>query len=237
MGIIIYNGRSSRDYHIQVEHPPGYELPEKDYESVHIPGRNGDFIIDRGSYKNVDRTYTISIGDVDRNFPSMAHDIAVWLSSARTYTRLEDSYEPNYYRLAIYTQEADIENILSHGARSDITFNCKPQRFLKIGDKAQTFTKAEVIKNPTNFESRPIITVHGSGSGTAMIGNYTVVISDIKTSIIIDSEIQDAYSGETNRNPDVTLSDGFPILPPGFTTISFNGGITSVEVIPKWWTL
>ena len=41
MGVIIYNGVSSEEFAIQVEHPPGYETPEKDYEVTHIPGRNG----------------------------------------------------------------------------------------------------------------------------------------------------------------------------------------------------
>ncbi len=29
MGVIIYNGVSSEEFAIQVEHPPGYETPEK----------------------------------------------------------------------------------------------------------------------------------------------------------------------------------------------------------------
>ena len=36
MGVIIYNGVSSEEFAIQVEHPPGYETPEKDYEITHI---------------------------------------------------------------------------------------------------------------------------------------------------------------------------------------------------------
>jgi phage-related protein len=40
-----------------------------------------------------------------------------------------------------------------------------------------------------------------------------------------------------NRNSTITLNNGFPKLVPGENNISFSGGITSVEVIPKWWTL
>ena len=29
----------------------------------------------------------------------------------------------------------------------------------------------------------------------------------------------------------------FPKLVPGSNTISFSGGITSVEIIPRWWTI
>lgn len=237
MGIIIFNGHSSKDCHIQVEQPPGYDFPERDYESVHIPGRNGDLIIDNGAYKNVNREYEISIGDLDKKFPFMANAISVWLHSATGYARLEDSYEPEYYRMAMYTEEGNIENLLFHGAKVTITFNCKPQRFLKSGDKTKIFKKSGVIKNPTAFESLPIITVKGSGDGTVDIGKYKVQIKNINSSIVINSDVQDAYSGQTNRNLDVTLNNGFPILEPGNNTISFSGGVTSLEVIPKWWTL
>ena len=61
MGVIIYNGISSEEFAIQVEHPPGYETPEKDYEVTHIPGRNGDIYVDKGSYKNASRSYDICL--------------------------------------------------------------------------------------------------------------------------------------------------------------------------------
>lgn len=46
MGVITFNGIASDKLGIQVEHPPGYETPKKDYEIVHVPGRNGDVYID-----------------------------------------------------------------------------------------------------------------------------------------------------------------------------------------------
>lgn len=33
------------------------------------------------------------------------------------------------------------------------------------------------------------------------------------------------------------LSDDFPELPEGKTQITWTGGITAVEVTPRWWTL
>lgn len=63
MGVITYNGISSSEYGILVEHPPGYHIPERDYEYIHVPGRNGDLLIDKGSYLNSTRTYEIAFGD------------------------------------------------------------------------------------------------------------------------------------------------------------------------------
>lgn len=83
----------------------------------------------------------------------------------------------------------------------------------------------------------PTIIVKGSGKGVLQIGKYTVTISDINSLVTIDCELQDAYNGTANRNSTITLSNGFPKLVSGTNSIAFSGGITSVEVIPKWWTL
>lgn len=237
MGVIIFNEISSGDYDIQVEKLPDYETPEKDYDIIHVPGKNGDVLIDKGSYKNITRTYQISVGSLTKDFTPMANSISEWLQSASGYARLEDSYEPEYYRLAMYKDSGVIENLLGSAGRTTIAFNCKPQRFLKSGDQSITFTSAGELFNQTRFKALPIITVNGSGSGELRVGGYTTIISDINSSIIIDSEIQDVYSGTVNRNSDITLNNGFPKLVSGENEISFSDGITSVEVIPKWWTL
>lgn len=237
MGIIMFNGISSEDYGIQVEHPPEYHIPGRDYEVVHIPGRNGDLIIDNNSYQNITRAYDIAIGDTNKDFTTMANTISEWLNSASGYARLEDSYETEYYRMAIYQDEVSIENIMQHAGRTTIEFNCKPQRFLKSGEDKLTLTKATVLRNPTGFSSFPEISVYGSGSGVLGIDDYTISISNINGKIIIDSDIQDIYNGSVNRNGDVTLSNGFPMLIPGECNFHWSGGISYVEVVPRWWTL
>lgn len=232
---MIFNGVSSLDKGIHVEHPPGYTLPEKDYNIVHVPGRNGDIVIDTKSYKNVTRSYEIAMGDPKMDFQTISDVISEWLCSVSGYARLEDSYEPDYYRMAMYMETADIENVLFHAGKVTINFECKPQRYLKLGERPFTLTGLSVLRNPTPFEALPLITVRGTTSGTITIGNYTITINNGSSSLVIDSELQDVYSGSTNRNGDVTMNNGFPRLVKGDNKISFSGGITSVEVIPRWW--
>lgn len=239
MGIIIFNKKSSTDYRIQVEHPPGYDIPERDYEVIHVPGRNGDIVFAKDSYQNVIRSYDISFGSDRQKFPEMARKVVEWLHSSSTYARLEDSYEPDFYRLAIYNESLSIENIEFHGGRGTIEFNCKPQRFFKMGEKVITLTSksGNYLKNPSVFPALPIITVRGSGQGTINVSGYVVGISNIDGYITIDSENQDCYKGLTNKNNVVTLDSDFPKLDKEMNQISFSGGVTSMEVIPKWWTL
>lgn len=241
MGVIIFNGIPSTNYGIHVETPPVYATPERDYGVVHIPGRNGDLVIDNGSYKNVTRKYSISVGEIDGNFTTLAAGVSEWLHSASGYARLEDSYESDYFRLAYYVADAEMENLFHQAGKMSIEFNCKPARFLKAGERAVPFTTAGSISNPTFQKSFPKLTVVVSGSGTLTIGDQTTTISGLtnSTRMVIDSELQDVYEegSLTNLNSKVSFSDGFPLLSPGVNTITFTGSITSVEVIPRWWIL
>lgn len=198
-------------------------------------------MIDNGSYKNVTRKYTISVGEIDGNFTTLAAGVSEWLHSASGYARLEDSYEPDYFRLAYYIADAEMENLFHQAGKMSIEFNCKPARFLKAGERAVPFTADGSISNPTFQKSFPKLTVVVSGSGTLTIGDQTITISGLtnSTRMVIDSELQDVYEegSLTNLNSKVSFSDGFPLLSPGVNTITFTGSITSVEVIPRWWIL
>lgn len=243
MGVIIFNGRSSADYGIFVEEPPNHAWPEKDYDVVHVPGRSGDLLFDNGSYKNVSREYKIAVGSRTLLLHEQIDGIFSWLHSASGYARLEDSYEPEHFRLASYRESNSLENILGHAGRATIKFDCKPQRFLKTGEQAITFTSAGYLVNPSEFESLPIIKITKSySSGVLNVNGCTITIAagtyTSSTPFVIDSEIQNAYSGTLNRNGYITLNSGyFPILGPGSNEISFSGGITKLEVTPRWWTL
>lgn len=239
MGVVTFNNITSSSLNAQVEHPPEYEIAERDYNIIPVPGRNGDVSIDNGRYKNVDRSYQIAIGSVNGNFTALAHSIADWLHSANGYVRLEDSYEPDYYKMAMYTESNSIANILQQAGRATITFNRKPQRYLKTGDTLIIPPSGSIytITNPTINTSLPILTILGTGNGTVTIAGYTITITGLISSITINSEIEEAYNGSTNMNMYATLPNGFPQLKPGNNSISYSGGITSVKVQPKWWTL
>lgn len=239
MGIVIFGGALSSDFGILVEHPPKYIMPERDYEQISVPGRNGDLFLDKGSYKNYDQPYDIAIADHDLDYYVLMNLVTTWLHPEPGYHRLEDSYFPDHFRLAMFNSGVEFDNIMSHGGRATISFNCKPQKYLKLGEKMIKYTAAGKIKNPTTQNAKPIITLKGStGSGRFQIGEYVVSVSNLRNNITIDSELQDAYWGTTNRNADVSLSSlGFPNIVPGDNNISFSGSITSVEVTPRWWTV
>ena len=92
--------------------------------------------------------------------------------------------------------------------------------------------------NPTPFTAKPLIRMNGNGrSGMLKLTNNGTeqewMIDGITGWIEIDSDEMIVYTEDGLANDRVT-GDGFPLLQPGATTVSFAGAITSVELTPRW---
>jgi len=245
MGLIIFNGVSSLDMNAQVETPPEYHIPEREYETIHVTGRNGDIIIDSGTYQNTERSYTLAFDAKSDGYSELMSAVSTWLHSADGYAKLEDSYEPSHYRMAKYKGGDDISNIYHKAGELTVKFECMPQRFLKSGTASKTVSNNGTITNPTSQIALPKITLTGA-SGTLTITSthngasvtQKVTVSATGTSnIVIDSAEQDCYSGSTNLNSKVTLNNlEFPVLYPGSNKISFST-FTACAIVPNWWEL
>lgn len=228
-----YNGTSSSTYGLIVEHRPSYVFPKKVIETINIPGRSGNLIYDTGAYNNVTLTYQCAWqGAVRGN----ARDIAKWLYQS-DYCELEDDYDSAYFRKAIFTSPLSVADILNAAGRCNITFDAKPQRYLKTGKTVTTYSTSTSLTNDYE-DALPIITVNGTGNGVLTVGASAVTITGIGSGIVIDSETQNAQTiGGQNANDKISLSGGFPVLESGSTLISWTGGISSIEVQPNWWSL
>lgn len=238
MGIeceLIYDGVSSRDIGVTVEGFPGAVMPKKDLEVTTIPGRNGALVYDYGTYANYTQNYTIHWREVGRNAR-----ITEWLQKPG-YHKLEDSFHEDHYRLAYVGTNQNLDNRMQVLQRMPISFECRPQWFKKKGENPITINESGTVLLNTGENALPLITVNGNGSGTLNVDDCTITINDIPSGgIIIDCELQDAYSPDKlqNLNSKIILNDNrFPVLKRGKTTITFTSGIKSVIIIPRWWDL
>ena len=249
IGMLKFNGKSTSDLGLIVQFIPSYTFPEREYETLHIPGRNGDLIIDKGSFQNVEKTYSIAkVFKPGEKFISSANSIVSWLHSANGYARLEDSYEPDYYRMAMYKSDGEMNNYYDEATAIEITFECKPQRWLKAGEE-QIISKngtSLVLKNPTSFDASPVLkfTAPTTGDVTITVGDNTmklISIGDGEThTIIIDCENMECYDPNNNKlyNSKLQLVSGsFPVLKGNINTEIEISNATDLSVQPRWWTL
>lgn len=213
MGVILFNGKSSRTYGIEVEHPPAYKIAERNYESVSVPGRNGDlYYSGNKSYKNVPREYDISFYNEQDNMEKIANRLYEFLHSANGYARLEDSYDTDVFRLAYYVKKLDLENILFKAGRGKIEFSCKPQRFLKTGEEGWIFYSDNFViprpYTPTEWDES---------------------LYDAPVHRIFD---HDDWAQGTIRIPNTTYNDSYPLI--RILTKAQLPGESAVVYIRNW---
>lgn len=174
---LTFNGESSRTYGVYITGQAVYNAPARDVEMVTIPGRSGAFPLDHGRFENIEVTYPAgTFADNEEDFAAAISDFRNALCAAKGYCRLEDEYNPNEYRLAIYKSGLEVEPTALKAGEFDITFECKPQRYLKSGETAVTTGASTALTNPTRFESSPEIRV--KGYGTVAFNGYQVEIPD-----------------------------------------------------------
>lgn len=231
-----FNGARSIDKGLTIEYCPSVGTGQRVVEKISVPGRSGDLVIDTGAYGNYIQPYEIWFKDKLRGTTRAARDIAQWLLSGIGYMRLEDTYDPEVFRLAMFTGPFDVENwMLTHG-RATLEFDCQPQRWLKTGQLPVAVQSGQSLIN-TWQPAKPLIQVTGTGGGTLVVGGSTISISNMTGAITLDSETEDAYSGTENLNNNVQVNRGYPILQNGETAVYFSGGITAVQITPRWWSL
>ena len=230
----VYNGKNSRDLGLVLSGEDVWKTAVPDLEFTSIPGRNGDLLINNNRFSNVEITYHVG---VKRGFPLKYSDLMNFLLSDPGYHRLEDSYHPEHYRLGVAAADADPKpGALNHSGTFDLTFNCKPQMFLRQGERTVTLTENGSIYNPTLFASKPLIRVYGTGEVT--IGQNRFQLTENNEYTDVDCDLQDAFHGAENRNGNLILSVGdFPELKPGENIIVLGEGITQIEITPRWWCL
>ena len=234
MGIntLTFNNVNSKTYGVYISGTGVFNAPARDREMIQVPGRNGDIIIDHGRYQNIEITYPAFIV---RDF---ATNIRTWCNKILEpidYVRLEDTYHPDEFRMAVLAQDLEVDPVAWLAAGSfDLRFNCRPERFLKSGETATTFTQAGSISNPTDMPSKPLIRVYGAGSVTVN-GTAITIASHELSYIDIDCDLQEAYCGAVNANQYISALN-FPKLDSGANSVVL-ADVTKVEITPRWWQL
>ena len=273
MGLLNYltfDNTKSSDLGVYIDGSGAFNSPVRRGEMVQVPGRNGGLWMDEGCYENITVEYSAFIGtNAEADFRTkMAEVRSFFGSKGSDYKRLEDTYNPEEYRLAVY--KAAFETAPTHYTRAGgftLQFDCKPQRYLKIGDEPHVFGTNGTIYNPTLFDALPVIAV--TGNGQINIAGELITVSDTTETFYIDSELMESFIpggteeywtdenneiitdellipimfhnrplGAQSMNSHVSFENyKFPVIPPGEQTIAFSSGIQSVVVYPRWWRL
>lgn len=230
LNYLYFNGKSSADFSAYITNAGAYQAPNHSYESISVPGRNGNLIFDNDKFDNVQISYpAVIVKDFDRNFD----DLKAFLLSINGYHRLSDTFHPDEYYMAVFQGIDNINVIRTHeGGTMNLVFERKPQKFLKSGERMKEYTGTVTIKNPTRYKALPLIRLYGSG--TLTVGDVSLALNTSASYVDIDCEMQEALQEGQNRN--ITLNNGiFPFLAPGNNTIQYTG--QKFQITPRWFSI
>ena len=196
LNYLTYDGVDSRDFGVFLSGEGAFDAPARRGEMISIPGRNGSLFMDEGVFENITVEYPAFIGTgYEAIFRTKLGDLRSALTSRGNYKRLTDTYHPDEFRLGVYREglEVDPQHITRAGGFT-LKFDCKPQRFLVSGEATQVFADNGTITNPTLFAASPLIRVVGNGTvAIGENGKYRFIVSNNPGTIIIDSDIMEAY--------------------------------------------
>lgn len=158
-----YNGHSSEEFGIRIEKKPVLNRSARKFQSASVPGRNGNIYQLEDAWSEVIQPYEIFAGEKEEGaaVPSFTA-IMEWLNSAAGYAKLEDTYDPDHYRMAVFVDSTNIASAWHDFGRATINFRCRPEHY--IAQDPLEVENGDIITNPTNHVAHPMITLTGGGT-------------------------------------------------------------------------
>ncbi len=235
-GLLVYGGEASADFGIVIGEAPAFERPTRKQKVYAVPGRNGSIVFQQEAWNDVTRAYKVWLTDTpDKDLVDNVNAFEAWLNSKTGYNRLEDSFEPDVYRLAYYSGGDSVANSLMQYGEATIKFICRPERFYKDFENAITVANGSQLVNETRFNSKPFIYLEGSGAVSLSIEGVTITAT-LTDYINIDCETMNAYR-EPSENKNSDIGGTFPTIKPGINNIGITGTVTSATITPRYFTI
>ena len=238
-----------------IERKDIYGLPEREIEKINVPGRNGDVLIDYGSYKNVTVSYECAITKYNA-LRDLSRLLTVGQQSGwgftpwRGYQLLRDGWAETE-RLAVCSMQIPMEEIIANRLlRFAVTFDCKPQKYYNRAAVIQRSGAGSVnISRPLGATATsPRIEIIGSGTVTITLEGQTITLTGLVTppqsggvhqwpSAVIDSEAMIACRYKSDGTREVIDIDRWPQFWQLMHTVSATGGVTNIKIFPRWFSI
>ena len=242
MGNIIYDGFNFEDYSVVVSGSGTWAMPGRNTQKDTVPGRHGALITDAGEFENVEIAYPAWIAhDFAEQYEQFSRMLALHTDK---YYRLEDTYHPDYYRMArVVPGIAPEPGTLNRSGRFTVRFDCKPQKWLRSGEEAVTIPagKHVTLFNPVAYDAKPLVTApqeteitfSSLSGGVARLHIYPTAYTPW-VDIIYDAEIEEAIDSEGFSVNEYISQTHAIVLKPGENIVSAT---KDIKICPRWWVV
>lgn len=138
--------------------------------------------------------------------------------------------DDDVHRKIKHVEIGDIVTEIEEHGEFEVDFTLDPFEYTE--DVNLKFTKPGVIYNPGTIESDPKFWIVGNGTFRITINDVSFQIKDVNGSVVIDSEVLEAYTDTISMNN--KMVGQFPILGVGENKIEWSGSIQFMEIRPRW---
>lgn len=155
---IFYNGESCKDVGLSVISRPTIPVPEREYDTIKVEGRDGELHRDRKTYKDIE--IPISFNFVSKTPDVWAQDlrkVKKWLYSGKD-NRLILSDDPEYYYKVKKAVMSDTERTAKRKGKFEIVFTCESYMYRVDGQDEKEI--GEYLYNPY-MKSQPVYKIYG----------------------------------------------------------------------------
>lgn len=236
-GLFTFGGKSSRDFGMVITDAPAFDKPTRKTTVYNVPGRNGAIIFQQDAYEDTKRSYNVACLHDRASVSNKIAEFVSYLLSVNGYARLEDDFEPDFYRLAYYSGGDNFESVMNEAGTGTITFACRPERFLKSGSIDIDKSDGGAVVNPTTHTAKPLIRIAGSTAVNITVNGATMHAHPQQNKVlVIDCDEQNAYFADgTNANN--LISGEFPMLKPGENVITLSTTANELYITPRFFEL
>jgi len=227
-----WKGKSSAEMGVVVRRLPPQSIPQRRSEEHTVPGRSGFLHIEDGAYEEVIKPIECYLPYEQGTPIKPLSEIRAWLTG--TDWLMVSNVPYRKYKATILSAVQFDAWVPGFGDLIfAVYFNAYPYGY-------HVPTPANYVwgsgggnaNNPGTAESEPTITISGNGNITLMVGQQIVTLDGVVGSITLNSELKEAYSGNTLENRKMTGE--FPLLYPGGNPVSASGSVTGITVAPNW---
>ena len=252
-----WKGKSSKDFGVVIKTLPQIYKAEKQVEKIEILGHNGFLTQDYGSYKGITIELECVMLDISKIREVCAWldgkgELIVDTELDKKYDAViinQIPFEQILPKFSNFTIQFDCQPFakLTEPFDSiriinlDVTRNGKAINPLESynfvsGKVYNDNEKIEINKqdfvniyNRGTIESKPILTIYGSGDIKLHLHYKIIELKDVNEYITINSEIMDAYK-ETHLLNNKMIGE-FPSLNPGSNILKWEGKLLAIGVI------
>lgn len=229
MSEITFKGTTASSKSVTVLKYPEIVKPTLRVETVKVPGRDGELTLSgMPSYEAMVLECECMVPSVDKISAA-----AAWLTGRGDLVLGND---PTYAYDAQVIDEIRFEKILrGHGHRRfTVPFLCQPLKKKAATEPNIELTAPGTVVNIGHVPSRPLIKIQGSGNVVLAVGAYSLSITGISTSILIDSDLGMATNAAGTVNESYKVSGAWPLLVVGNNAVGWTGTVSKVTITPRW---